>query len=172
MNDFTETSEPNYASMEWFDERHFAEDVGLLFEAFGNNRMAGRVWGLLAIAEEDALSASDLGERLQASSGSISTATRLLIGLGMLERVRRPGDRKAYFQIRSGAMSQLVAHRQMLMQQAERLAQRGLEEFGDRPLARRRLEEWQHLYAFFVRETPPLIEKYQEERRRRLSGTE
>lgn len=166
------TSDSGSAAMEDFDERHFAEDVGLLFETFGNNRMAGRVWGLLAISEEEALSAQELADRLQASAGSISTATRLLISLGMIERIRRPGDRKTYFRPRPQAMSSLLMHRQMVLTQALRLAERGLEEFGDRPAVRERLEEWRHLYAFFARETPALIDRYEEERRRRRAGTE
>lgn len=158
--------------LEGFDERHYAEDVGLLFELTGSNRMAGRVWGMMVIAPEDELSSSDLAERLRASAGSISTATRLLIGMGLLEPVRRPGDRKSYFRVRRGGMSNLVAQRQIVITRARQMAERGLEEFGDRPEARARLEEWREVYLFWEQEIPKLIERYEEQRRRRRAGTE
>ncbi|MBU1492416.1 MAG: winged helix DNA-binding protein [Actinomycetota bacterium] len=152
--------------MDWFDERHFAEDVGLLFDVLGNDRMAGRVWGLMVIAEDDELSSADLAERLRASSGSISAATRMLMGLGLLEPVRRPGDRKSWFRVRSGGMARLTAQRQMVITQARRMAERGIEEFGDRPAALPRLEEWRDIYAFWERELPPLMDKYEDMLRR------
>lgn len=158
-------------AIEWFDERHFAEDVGLLFEVFGTNRMAGRVWGLMVISEDD-LSAADIEERLQASAGSVSTATRQLVGLGLLERVRRPGERRTYFRPRRGGMSHLVIQRQMVISQARRLAERGLDEFGDRPGVRERLEEWRDLYEFWEGQIPEMIEKYERQRRRNQTGTE
>lgn len=150
-----------------FDERHFAEDTGLLFEVMGANRMAGRVWGLLAIAAEPHMSASELADRLGASAGSISTATRLLVSIGLVVRVRIPGDRRGYFRVREEGILNLVSQRQMILAEARRLAERGLREFGERPLARERLEEWRQVYAFYERELPALVERYQQERRGR-----
>jgi DNA-binding transcriptional regulator GbsR (MarR family) len=155
-----------------FDELRFAEDVGILLELTGGNRMAGRVWGMMVVAPEDELSSSDLTDRLRASAGSISTATRLLIGLGLLEPVRRPGDRKSYFRVRPGGLSNLVAQRQMVVTRGRQMAERGLEEFGSRPSARARLEEWKEVYAFWEQEIPKLIDRYEERRRRRSAGRE
>lgn len=150
-----------------FDERHFAEDTGLLFEVFGGSRMAGRLWGLLVIADEPHLSAAELGDRLGASAGSVSTATRVLTSLGLIERVRLPGDRRGYFRVREGGIDNLMIQRQMVISQGRRLAERGLDEFGHRRLARDRLEEWRQVYAFYERELPTLMEQYQRERKTR-----
>jgi DNA-binding transcriptional regulator GbsR (MarR family) len=129
--------------------------------------MAGRVWGLLVIADEPQVSAADLADRLGASAGSISTTTRQLIGLGLVERVRVPGDRRGYFRVRPGGVANLVHQRQMVIAEGRRLAERGMREFGSRPEARERLEEWHDVYAFYERELPALIEQYEQHRARR-----
>ena len=144
-------------------EWRFAEEVGQLFERMGGSRMAGRVWGLLTVADEDLVSAGEMAERLQASSGSISTATRLLTQLGLIDRVRQPGDRKDYFRTRPGGMDRLMHQRLALIESAVRLADRGIAEFGDREKARPRLEQMRDFYAWYARELPALHRRWEEE---------
>ncbi len=60
-----------------------------------------------------------------------------------------------------------MIQRQMVISQGRRLAERGLDEFGHRRLARDRLEEWRQVYAFYERELPTLMEQYQRERKTR-----
>jgi len=85
-----------------FEEKHFIEDVGLLFEESGHPRMAGRILGCLLISEQPHLSSTEIAEMLQASKGSLSTMTRFLLQMGLIERVGLPGRRRDYFQIKSG----------------------------------------------------------------------
>lgn len=49
--------------------------------------MVGRALGWLLVCEPPEQSAAELAETLQASKGSISTATRVLLRLGFIERV-------------------------------------------------------------------------------------
>ena len=72
----------------------YAEDFGLLFEGFGLPRMVGRVLGVLLISDPPELSAEELAEALQASRGSISSATRSLIGMGLVQRRTKRGERR------------------------------------------------------------------------------
>jgi DNA-binding transcriptional regulator GbsR (MarR family) len=77
----------------------FVERVGLIAQTDGLPRIAGRIMGLLVIYGGP-FSFAELATRLQVSRGSISTNSRLLENLGVIERVARPGDRQDYFQMR------------------------------------------------------------------------
>jgi DNA-binding transcriptional regulator GbsR (MarR family) len=85
----------------------FVERVGLIAQADGLPRIAGRIMGLLVIYGGP-FSFAELAKRLQVSRGSISTNSRLLENLGVIERVARPGDRQDYFQIRSEPYLELL----------------------------------------------------------------
>jgi DNA-binding transcriptional regulator GbsR (MarR family) len=76
----------------------FIERYGLLSEEDGLPRTAGRMMALM-IVEGGPFSFSGLAQRLQVSRASVSTNTRLLEQLGMIERVTRPGERQDYFQL-------------------------------------------------------------------------
>lgn len=79
-------------------EERFIEGMGLALEEDRLPRIAGRLVGLLIVSPQ-ALRFDRLAERLRVSRGSISTNTRLLENMGVIERVTRPGDRRDYFQI-------------------------------------------------------------------------
>ncbi len=85
----------------------FVERVGLIAQADGLPRIAGRIMGLLVI-HGGPFSFAELAKRLQVSRGSISTNSRVLENLGVIERVTRPGDRQDYFQIRSQPYVELL----------------------------------------------------------------
>jgi DNA-binding transcriptional regulator GbsR (MarR family) len=85
----------------------FVERLGLVAQADGLPRIAGRIMGFLVI-HGGPFSFAELAEQLQVSRGSISTNTRLLENLGVIERVTRPGDRQDYFQIRARPYVELM----------------------------------------------------------------
>ena len=76
----------------------FIEQKGMEYQAEGMPRIAGKIVGLLII-EDGPFSFSKLAESLQVSRGSISTNTRLLENLGLIERISLPGKRGDYFQL-------------------------------------------------------------------------
>lgn len=76
----------------------FIEQLGLIGEADGLPRIAGRLLGLLVVYGGP-LSFAEIAERLQISRGSVSTNTRLLEHLGVIERVARPGERQDFFSL-------------------------------------------------------------------------
>ncbi len=76
----------------------FVEQLGLIGEADGLPRIAGRILGLLVIYGGP-LSFAEIAQRLQVSRGSVSTNTRLLEHFGVIERVARPGERQDYFSL-------------------------------------------------------------------------
>ena len=153
------------------DEWHFAEEIGQLFESMGGSRMAGRVWGTLLVAAEPELTSADFQERLRASAGSISASTRLLTEIGVIDRVRRPGERRDYFRMRPGGLDRLIHQRMAIMDAAVRMMDRGLDQFGDREHARTRLEDTRDFYAWYARELPALHERWEQEHRGRGEET-
>lgn len=147
-----------------FKEKHFIEEVGLSFELVGLPRMAGRIFGWLLISNPSHQSPNELVEILQASKGSISTMTRLLVQIGLIERISLPGQRRDYFRIKLNAWSQLAEQRLAQITAFRQLAERGLELFTDHDPLRQRLEEMHDVHAFLERELPILNERWEAER--------
>lgn len=83
-----------------YEEKHFIEDISLYFEQMGIPRMAGRILGVLLIANPPEQSIDDLCEKLQASKSSASTSARLLSEMGLIERAPSPHPRRIYFRRR------------------------------------------------------------------------
>jgi len=150
-----------------FEEKHFIEDFGLLFEESGHPRMAGRILGCLLISDQPYLSSTELSEILQASKGSLSTMTRFLLQMGLIERVGLAGHRRDYFQIKSSAWTQLVRHAVYELSALRKMAERGLELMeGQDSEIKQRLQEARDLFSHMEREYPLLIERWEKEHRR------
>lgn len=147
---------------------HFAEEMGLFFEQSGGSRMAGRIIGWLHVCDPPRQNAGQLAEALHASAGSISTHTRMLLQMNLVEKVAVRGDRRAWYQLSDGAWERTLRGKVVSFTLMRELAERGLELLGDRPPeARARLEELHDLYVFFEREFPLLLDKFHAEREAR-----
>lgn len=85
----------------------FIEQKGMEYQAEGLPRITGRLMGLMLI-EEGPFAFGGLAERLNVSRGSISTNTRLLESLGVIERVSKPGERGDFFQLSSNPYVSLL----------------------------------------------------------------
>lgn len=72
------------------------EKTGLVTQAEGLPRIAGRVFGML-IYDGNVVSFGDLATKLQASRGSISTS--ILEERGLVKRVTKPGESQDFFQL-------------------------------------------------------------------------
>jgi hypothetical protein len=149
----------------------FIEELGMQFELeAGMPRMVGRVLGWLLVCEPPEQSAAELAERLRASKGSISTATRLLLRLGMIERVRIRGERFDRFVALPQAWDEYL-WREDQFSAPRRVLRLGLEALEDEPTARRaRLEELDSIYAWWQERIPKLRGEYLADRRRTASS--
>jgi DNA-binding transcriptional regulator GbsR (MarR family) len=76
----------------------FIEEMGILTQADDLPRIAGRITGLLSVAERP-LSFSDIATSLQVSRASVSTNARLLMEIGVIERIAMSGDRQDYYRL-------------------------------------------------------------------------
>ena len=141
----------------------FAEEIGLVFDSMHLPRMAGRVLGAILLGPADGPTAGDLADTLQASKGSISNMTRLLINYRFVDRTVRAGDRRDRFVIKSGAWARMILWRLELLQRLQELAGNGLDLLGPEGNPEP-LREVRDMYAFLERELPKLFERWEEER--------
>ncbi len=150
------------------EEQQFVEEVGLVLEQTGLPRMAGRILGRLIISDPPHQSTDQLTQVLMASSGSISSMTRLLIQTGLIERLSLPGVRRDYFRLRSDASQHMIRRGlEDEIKMVRQLAEHGLELLIDKtPLTRKWLEELHDVYAFLEREFPTLLERWEQKRKR------
>ena len=143
----------------------FVEELGLSFEGMGLPRMAGRIFGWLLLSDPPHQSPSELAEVLQASKGSISTMTRLLVQIGLIERISLPGQRRDYFRIKPNAWSEISKQRLAQISAFRQLAERGLQILeAEDPLLRQRLEEMRDIHALLEHELPRMTALWQQQR--------
>ena len=148
------------------EEKRFVEEVGILFEQTGMPRMAGRILGWLSVSDSPHQTTSDLTEALKASKGSISTMTRLLIRIGLIERISLLGERHDYFCNKNGACHQLLADSIDQIKIFRQLMEHGLELTEGKAHANRQwLEEMRDMYVFMEREFPAIVERWEQKRK-------
>jgi DNA-binding transcriptional regulator GbsR (MarR family) len=144
------------------DGRRYVEEFGLLFGQFGLPRMFGRVLGALMISDPPERSAEELAEVLGASRGSISSATRSLIQMSLVQRWSRPGERRDYFLIKPGAWHEIMRRELEAIGGFREVAERGLELLDTKdPSVRRNLEEMRDFYAYWEKEMPAILERWE-----------
>jgi hypothetical protein len=151
----------------------FVEELGMLLELeAGAPRMVGRTLGWLLVCDPPEQSAAELAGTLEASKGSISTATRVLVRMGMIERVRRRGERFDRFRALPDAWDEFL-WREDQFSGPRRILRIGLEALADEPPSRRdALEQLDAVYAWWERRIPRLRAEYLagRERERRRTG--
>jgi DNA-binding transcriptional regulator GbsR (MarR family) len=71
---------------------------GKITQDLGLGRIVGRVGVHLYLTEGD-VSLDGMAEELGLSKAAVSIATRQLEGLGVLQRINKPGDRRSYYRM-------------------------------------------------------------------------
>ena len=145
--------------------RQFIEDTGDMIDEHGLPHMAGRVVGALLVCVPPHRSLDELADELQASKGSISMATQLLLRLGMIERISVPGERRHYYRLLPDVWSTVFAQRNDHIEHHRRIARQGLELLrGESVEAKARLLEMLVFFDFIVDELPGFAERWQTRR--------
>lgn len=132
----------------------YVECMGLHFEADGLPRIAGRILGLF-ILEGGPFSFAALADRLKISRASVSTNTRLLAQMGVIERASVAGERQDYFRMVDAPYVCLLHKMADRADKAARMTEKIVADL-DQPSsgARRRLaafSEFQHAVATAAR---------------------
>jgi len=151
------------SQMEAREREEFVEDMGIVLEHMGIPRMAGKIFGCLLLSRESEVSTDELVQQLRASRGSISTMTRLLIQLGMVDRVGRTGDRRDYFRIKPDTWTRILKLRMGQIIEFHNMIERALQIVTPKDAGPyNRLRDMHEFYEFFEREFADLLERWQE----------
>ena len=143
----------------------FSERMGRLSENQGHPRMLGRVVGWLMVCDPPHQTIAQLARALKASNSAIHAVVRALVDKAILDRLTFPGERSAYYQIPDEAATRMFRNSLPNITALRQLAEDGLRAFSWRGDERnRRLQEMYELHAFFEREMPRLIERWEQER--------
>ena len=138
-------------------------------KSYGFPPMMGRVFAWLLVCDPPEQTAAEIGQAIGASKGSISSATRFLLGARLVDRLRVRGERADRFRIRPGAWTEQIQDPSVEQQRV--LIAQGLECLADAPPARRaRLEELDAFYAWYTSRIASLDEEWQQYKREHLEN--
>jgi hypothetical protein len=136
-------------------------------KSYGVPRMTGRVLAWLLVCDPPEQTAAQVAEALDASKGSISGATGMLVRARLVDRLHIRGERADRFRVRSEAWDDQL--RDQGVTGARALIAQGLEALAREPAARRvRLEELDAFYEWWEARVPGLEDEWQEYKRTRL----
>ena len=139
----------------------FVERMGEYFAQIGSTRIAGRLVGWLLVCDPPHQSAEDLAGATGASKGSVSNMLKLCVAGGIIERIGLSGERRAYYQIRPEAWSDLFVARMAKIAELRLIADEGLKALAETSVERTaRLKGMRDLYAFYEGEIPALLERW------------
>src|SRR5207249_4240256 len=92
----------------------------------------------LLVCDEAQQSQQDLADGLGASISSVSTMTRLVEQLGLVERVAQPNERRVFYRVRPDAWTHGVEEQLSRSTALRQIAEEGLKILRDEPPPRRR----------------------------------
>jgi DNA-binding transcriptional regulator GbsR (MarR family) len=141
-----------------------AEHLALTLTDAGMQRMGARVLAAFLFTDEDSLTAGDLCEELGASAGSVSGAVKMVMQLGLIERVAVRGSRRDHYRMRDRAWTTLYGRQHAPIDDILSAVARGVETVEPGP-ARERLVYMRDFYEFLLGEVPSLIERFERQRR-------
>ncbi|MDQ6777892.1 MAG: transcriptional regulator [Actinomycetota bacterium] len=146
----------------------FIDATGDLWaKSYGLPRMTGRVLAWLLVCDPAEQTAAQIAEALDASKGSISGATGMLVRARLVDRLHFRGERADRFRLRPEAWDEQV--RDLGAGEARALIALGREALADAPASRRaRLEELDAFYEWWETRSPALAEEWQEYKRTKL----
>jgi hypothetical protein len=143
----------------------FVDAIGVwISKSYGMPQMTGRVLGWLLVCDPIEQTAAQLAEALDASKGSISTATGMLVRARLVDRLHIRGERADRFRIRPDAWDDQIRDQGTV--EARSVLAQGLEALAGEPAWRRaRLEELDAFYAWWETRMPALWDEWQEYKR-------
>lgn len=143
------------------EKTDFVNDFSLKLEEVGHPRIFGQILGWLLICNPRHQSFTDLMENLDISKASVSNITRILLEVGLIERVRITGERQMYFKLKNGALTEFMDKQIKHIIEVKTILDKGLQLVKDNEeddIAR--LEKASNFYAFLTSELPGLIDRF------------
>ena len=130
----------------------------------GFPRMPARVFVALLCTDSGRLTASELATAVQGSAGAVSGAVRYLVSIGLVDREHLPGSRKDLFRVRPDAWHAALVRRDAMVHRFTSTLADGVAALGPDTPAGQRLAETRDFFAFWQREMPALLERWEAHR--------
>lgn len=129
--------------------QQFVERMGLMTEADGLPRIAGRIFGYLLLTPGEC-SLDDLATALDVSRASISNDVRRLAQMGLVERRSRPGDRRDYYSMSPHAFRQSLEARVRSLRRFHALIDEASRAGTESDEVRERLAAWHDAHRLLL----------------------
>lgn len=142
------------------DRRGAAEQLALVLTNHGLQRMTARVLAALLFTERSTTTMGELADCLQASSGAISGAIKMLTSVGLVERVPVPGSRRDHYRLRDDAWATLFTSQNVVLSAMQTAADNGIGVVGPDTAAGHRLVQMRDFYAFLLTEIPAALDRW------------
>ncbi len=130
----------------------------------GFPRMPARIFVALLCTDSGRLTAAELADAVQGSAGAVSGAVRYLVAIGLLDREHLPGSRKDLYRVRPDAWHAALVRRDAMVQRFTTTLADGVAVLGPETPAGQRLAETRDFFAFWQREMPALLERWETHR--------
>ena len=143
-----------------------AERLALALTQGGMQRMVARTLAAFLFADRDSLTAADLVERLGASTGSVSSAVRMLRTVGVVEPAPVPGSRREHHRLREDAWPTLMSSQNTMIGLMRDIGEAGLATVPPDGPAAGRLRRMRDFHEFLLAELPALLQRWERERAR------
>ncbi|MEV0457407.1 GbsR/MarR family transcriptional regulator [Catellatospora methionotrophica] len=141
--------------------RSFVENMARLLADWGFPRMAGRVVFTLMAADEQALTAAELAERLGVSPAGISGAIRYLVHLNMVAREPVPGSRRDRYRMVDDSWYEVTVAKMSLLKTISDAADQGVAAAGgENTPAGAKLAGMRDFYAWVQDNMPSLLAQW------------
>ncbi|MFI0448773.1 GbsR/MarR family transcriptional regulator [Actinomadura sp. 6N118] len=151
----------------------FVERFAIVLNETGMPRMAARVFAFVLADDAETYTAAELAAGLRVSSAAISSAVRYLVQTGLLGRERRPGERVDHYRVYDeDVWSAILRQREPLLRRNEEFLAEGAEMLDSKRPGGQRIRETLEFYRFARAESPRMVERWQEHRRRHRLGSE
>ncbi|MET9633143.1 MarR family transcriptional regulator [Lentzea sp. NPDC006480] len=149
--------------------REAAEHLALTLVGAGMQRMGARALAAFLFSDKESLTAGDLAEELGVSAGSVSGAIKMIVQMGLIERIYVAGSRREHFRMRDNAWTTLYSRQHSVVDDVLTAVERGVDAVGSGP-AFQRLVDMRDFYAFLLDEAPALVERFEQLRAERRRG--
>ena len=142
--------------------RQFIEHIAMTFAGLGFPRMAARVLFVIMCAEEDALTAAEIAERLEISPAAVSGAVRYLIQIQMLRREPVPGSRRDRYRLPGDTWYEVSAVKGTAYKIFSEIAAEGVDALGGTSTGPgARVAQMRDYFEFIHDEMPSLLDRWE-----------
>lgn len=134
------------------------ERLAMVFNDWGFPRMASRVLMTVMTADEDALTATQIGERLEVSPAAVSGAVRYLMHVGMLTKEPLLGSRSDVYRMPDNPWYEASALKTDFFNVLVTLTEEAVVALGEDTPGARRVRTMNEYFRFVQENMPTLLD--------------